>query len=187
MRKTAVLAAASLAGLALLAAGTASAGADTTYQLSGKQIVVNEDQGIYKMRGSLIGRWNVTSFDESIQDPYYHGSGTEAFKGCLDRRRDGRCKHDPSGTLSITFEYWALFGSEDPASLVWGACWHPVVSGTGDFAGASGVLTMVDTPTKQGVKTAYIGNLTLKGKGKGKATRRAQAHSARAAGAACAR
>jgi hypothetical protein len=60
-----------------------------------------------------------------------------------------------------------------------------VVSGTGDFAGASGVLTMVDTPTKQGVKTAYIGNLTLKGKGKGKGTRRAQAHSARAAGAAC--
>jgi hypothetical protein len=183
MRMTAVLAAASLAGVASLAAGTASASADTTYPLSGKQTVVNEDKGLYKMSGSLIGRWNVTSFEESVQDPYYHGSGTEEFKGCLDRRRDGRCKHDPSGTLSITFEYWALFGSDDPASLVWGACWHPVVSGTGDFAGASGVLTMVDTPTKQGVKTAYIGNLTLKGKGK--ATRRAQAHGARAAGAAC--
>jgi hypothetical protein len=134
-----------------------------TYTVSGKQIVVDEENGIYKMRGSLIGRWSVTSFQESIQDPYYHGSGTEEFKGCLDRRRDGRCKHDPSGTLQITFEYWALFGSEDPESLVWGSCWHPVVSGTGDFDGASGVFTMVDTPTKHGVSTAYIGNLTLKG------------------------
>jgi hypothetical protein len=162
MRMTAVLAAASLAGLALLAAGPASA--DTTYPLSGKQTVVNEEQGIYKMRGSLIGGWRVTAFEESVQEPYFHGSGTEAFKGCLDRRRDGRCKHDPAGTLSITFEYWALFGSEDPDSLVWGACWHPVVSGTGDFAGAQGVLVMADTPTKRGVKTAYIGNLTLPGK-----------------------
>jgi hypothetical protein len=53
--------------------------------------------------------------------------------------------------------------SDDPASLVWGACWHPVVSGTDDFEGARGVFVMADTPTKQGVKTAYIGNLTLDG------------------------
>jgi hypothetical protein len=39
-----------------------------------------------------------------------------------------------------------------------------VVSGTDDFAGAQGVLVMADTPTKHGVKTGYIGNLTLKGK-----------------------
>jgi hypothetical protein len=134
-----------------------------TYEVSGKQIVVDEENGIYKMRGSLIGRWSVTSFQESAQDPYFHASGTEEFKGCLDRKRDGRCKHDPHGTLSMTFEYWALFGSEDPESLVWGACWHPVVGGTGDFEGASGVFTMVDTPTQHGVKTAYIGNLTLGG------------------------
>lgn len=146
------------AAAVLVAAAPAAA---KTYEVSGKQIVVNEDKGIYKMRGSLIGRWTITSFTESVQDPYYHGSGTESFKGCLDRKRDGRCKHDPSGTLSMTFEYWALFGSEDPESLVWGSCWHPVVSGTGDFAGASGVFTMVDTPTSKGVKTKYIGNLTL--------------------------
>ena len=124
---------------------------------------MDEENGIYKMRGSLIGRWNVTSFQESAQDPYFHGSGTEEFKGCLDRKRDGRCKHDPRGTLQITYEYWALFGSEDPESLVWGSCWHPVVSGTGDFEGATGVFTMVDTPTKNGVSTRYIGNLTLEG------------------------
>jgi hypothetical protein len=160
MRTTAV----SLAVVALLAAGTASASADTTYPLSGKQTVVNEDKGLYKMRGSLIGRWTVTSFNEVADPTYFHATGTEEFKGCLDRRRDRSCKSDPSGTLSLTFEYWALFGSEDPDSLVWGACWHPVVSGTGDFAGAQGVLVMADTPTKRGVKTAYIGNLTLPGK-----------------------
>jgi hypothetical protein len=134
-----------------------------THEVSGKQIVVDEENGIYKMRGSLIGRWSVTSFQESAQDPYFHGSGTEQFKGCLDRKRDGRCKYDPRGTLQMTFEYWALFGSEDPESLVWGSCWHPVVSGTGDFEGASGVFTMVDTPTKKGVTTRYIGNLKLGG------------------------
>ena len=133
-----------IAAAVLVAAAPAAA---KTYEVSGKQIVVDEDKGVYKMRGSLIGRWTITSFTESVQDPYYHGSGTESFKGCLDRKRDGRCKHDPSGTLSFTFEYWALVGSEDPESLIWGSCWHPVVSGTGDFADASGVLTMVDTPT----------------------------------------
>jgi hypothetical protein len=151
-----------LATAAAILAAAAPAAAKT-YAVSGRQIAVDADKGIYKMRGSLIGRWTVTSFAESIQDPYYHGSGTEAFKGCLDRKRDGRCKRDPYGTLSMRFDYWALFGSEDPDSLVWGACWHPVVGGTGDFQGASGVFTMVDTPTKHGVKTAYIGNLTFGG------------------------
>lgn len=153
-----------LATAAAMLIVAAPASAASTYTLSGKQIVVDEEQGIYKMRGSLIGRWTITSFQEVAQPPYFHATGTEEFKGCLDRRHDRSCKRDPSGTLSFTFEYWALFGSEDPASLVWGACWHPVVSGTGDFAGAQGVLAMADTPTKKGVKTAYIGNLTLKGK-----------------------
>jgi hypothetical protein len=171
-----------LLGWALL---PASASAKTTYQLSGKQVVVNEDEGIWKMRGSLIGRWTITSFQEAplAQSPYFHATGTEKFRGCLNRGRDHSCKGDPSGTLSFTFEYWALLGSEDPSSLVWGACWHPVVSGTGDFAGANGVITIVDTPTKNGLKSSYIGNLTLKGKSKN--VRRAQAHTARTAGAGC--
>jgi hypothetical protein len=157
--KRLVLLATALAILVVVAPASAK-----TYPVSGKQIVVDEDKGIYKMRGSLIGRWAVTAFEEVTDPTYFHGRGTEAFRGCLDRRHDRSCKGDPSGTLSMTFEYWALFGSEDPDSLVWGACWHPVVSGTGDFEGAQGVFVMADTPTKHGVSTAYIGNLTLKGK-----------------------
>ena len=147
---------------ATVLAAAAPAGAKT-HAVSGKQIVVNEDAGTFKMRGGLIGVWQATGFKELETSPWYHAEGTETFKGCLDRRRDRSCKGDPSGTLSFTFEYWALFASEDPASLVWGACWHPVVSGTRDFAGAQGVVVFADTPTHDGVKTRYIGNVTLKG------------------------
>jgi hypothetical protein len=145
-----------IAAALLVAAPTAAA---KTYKVSGKQVAVDEDKGIYKMRGSLIGRWTIDTFEESPSGPYFHATGTETFKGCLDRRRDHRCKHDPHGTLSFSFEYWAAFAADD--SLIWGSCWHPVTGGTGDFANAQGVLTMVDTPTKKGVETSYIGNLSL--------------------------
>jgi hypothetical protein len=154
-------------GAAVLASCTAAlavaspADADT-YKVSGKQIAIDAEAGTFKMKGGLIGDWAITSFEEIAKSPYYHAKGTETFKGCLDRRRDRSCKGDPSGTLSFTMEYWALFGSADPASLVWGACFHPVVSGTGAFAGARGAIQMVDTPTSGGIATGYIGNVTLK-------------------------
>jgi hypothetical protein len=155
-----VLAVCAVAGLGL----AAPAGAKT-YAVKGTQKVVDEDAGLYKLRGSLVGKWSITNFEELGTEPYFHARGTELFKGCLDRRRDRSCKGDPKGTLSFTFEYWAHFASPDPASLVWGACWHPIVQGTRDFEGAQGVLVMADTPTKDGVVTKYIGNVTLPGHG----------------------
>ena len=59
---------------------------------------------------------------------------------------------------------------------MWGTCWHPVVSGTGAFAGARGVLAFVDSPTSKGVSTRYIGSLTLKRAG---SSRKASATAAR--------
>jgi hypothetical protein len=154
-----------VAACAVVALAVAAPAGAKTYAVKGTQTVVNEDQGIFKMRGGLVGKWNITSFEEApiADSPYFHATGTELFKGCLNRGRGRSCKGDPSGTLSFTFEYWALFASPDPESLVWGSCWHPIVKGTGDFTGAQGVLTMVDTPTRNGVKTKYIGNVTLKG------------------------
>ena len=134
-----------------------------TYSVRGTQTIIDEDAGLFKMHGSLKGRWATTSFEVLGTDPYFHARGTERFTGCLDRKHDHSCRRDPKGTLSFTFDYWALFASEDPESLVWGACWHPIVEGTGDFAGAQGVIQMVDTPTREGVVTKYIGNVTLKG------------------------
>ena len=152
-----------LAAACVIALAVAVPASGKTYRVSGQQITVDADAGIYKMRGGLIGDWRITSFEELGTTPYYHARGTERFKGCIDRRRDRSCKGDPSGTLELTMEYWALFASPDPASLVWGACFHPIVSGTGDFAGVQGVVQMLDTPSRKGVRTDYIGNLTLKG------------------------
>jgi hypothetical protein len=150
----------------------ASPAGAATYDVAGKQKVIDADAGTYKMTGGLRGLWKTTSFEQVAVSPYFEAKGTESFRGCVDRRRDRSCKGDPSGTLKFEFRYWAIYGSADPASLVWGACWHPVVSGTGAFAGAQGVLTFVDSPVAAGGRTHYIGTLTLKGR-----------HSARASAA----
>jgi hypothetical protein len=144
---------------ALVLAASASA---ATYEVSGTQTVVNEATGAFEMHGSLIGGWQTTSYTEIATSPIYRAKGTEEFTGCLDVKGDGKCKKgDPSGTLNFRFRYWALFDAD--GGLVWGTCTHPVTGGTGDFAGAKGVIAMVDTPTEQGVTTSYIGNLTLRG------------------------
>jgi hypothetical protein len=171
--------------LALAAAGAtlalaAPAGAATTFRVAGSQTVVNEEEGTYKMTGGLKGDWATTSFKEIAKAPLYRGRGTERFTGCLDRRGDGSCAGDPAGTLSFSFLYWAKFGPGD--KLVWGSCWHPVTRGTGAFAGATGVLTMVDTPTPAGVKTSYIGNITLAGGSGARARRSAGAAAVRGCG-----
>ena len=153
--------AALVAALAALAVAAPAGAKTTTYPVSGKQTVVDEQAGTYKMSGDLVGDWAITSFNQLATTPLYRAKGTEHFSGCLDRNRDGSCANDPTGTLDFTFRYWAQFGPGD--ALVWGACWHPVTGGTGAFKGASGVLTMADTPTGGGsVTTAYIGSITLK-------------------------
>jgi hypothetical protein len=173
---TRLLLAAAVAALVVAAPASAK-----TYRVSGKQIAVNENAGKYRMTGGLVGKWKMTSFKTIATAPIYRAKGTEKFDGCLDRRRDGHCAGDPRGTIRFDFLYWGLFGPGD--SLVWGSCWHPVTGGTGDFGGARGVLTFVDTPTAKGVKTAYIGNLTL---GASRHSRRAARSGASAsAGHAC--
>jgi hypothetical protein len=150
----AVIVAGAMLGLA------AQAGAASTYIVSGSQTVVDEAAGSFKMSGSLLGDWQFTSFTEIATSPLYRAKGTELFTGCLDRARDGSCgAHDPSGTLSFSFRYWAQFTSG--GQLVWGACTHPITGGTEAFAGAAGDLLMVDTPTPEGTKTRYVGRVTL--------------------------
>jgi hypothetical protein len=103
----------------------------------------------------VIGDWAITSFTEIATSPIYRAKGTEMFSGCLDVKRDGTCKGDPSGTLSFRFSYWALL--DEGGGLVWGTCTHPVSGGTGAFAGARGVIAMVDTPTARGVSCLTSG------------------------------
>ncbi len=133
--------------------------------LKGKQTVVDQQKGMFRMTGSLVGDWNMTAFkvEYGDTDGRFVGSGKELFKGCHDTDRSGACDSgEPSGTLRFTFVYWASYkpGTE---TLVKGQCVHPVVGGTGAFAKAKGVVHMVDTPTKAGVRTTYTGALTVPG------------------------
>jgi hypothetical protein len=156
--RTLSLGVATLAALALAAPAQAA-----TYRVAGKQKTIDADAGRYRMSGGLIGRWVTTSSQQVAAEPFYEATGTEKFRGCIDRRRDRSCAGDPAGTLSFDFRLWALNANADPASLIWGACWHPIRSGTGDFRGAQGVLTFVDSPTATAVKTVYIGTITTNG------------------------
>lgn len=127
--------------------------------VSGRQTVVDADKGLYRMKGGLLGSWQQTGFTEIATSPIYEAKGTESFQGCVDRGRDGSCAGDPSGRLDFSFLYWGSFGAGD--SLNWGACYHPIVGGTGDFRGAIGVLVFADTPVAGGVLTRYAGSVTI--------------------------
>jgi hypothetical protein len=141
---------------ALLAASPASA-----IPVSGKQTIVSEKKGTSKMAGGLIGQWAITSFKVLKTKPVIRARGTESFDGCLDVDLDGSCSGNPSGTLAFSFRYWGKTAGDGSVQL--GTCAHPVVSGTGSFAGATGFLQMVDTPTKKPpfTKTTYEGEINL--------------------------
>jgi hypothetical protein len=157
LRHRSVLVLACVTTLVIAAPATAA-----TYRVAGKSVTVDAEAGLSVMRGGLIGDWATTSFEVVEVSPVFHGRGTETFAGCLNRNgRDRSCKGDPAGTLAFTFDYFAAFASPDPESLIWGSCVHPIVSGTGAFAGAQGVIAMVDMPTPAGVVTRYEGTITL--------------------------
>lgn len=150
-----------LLGLAICCALTAASAQAKVVSVSGTQTVVDEEAGTYRMEGDLVGGWRITSFKELATSPLYQAKGTEAFRGCLDRGRDGGCSGDPSGKLRLRFRYWALFASDE--SLRAGACWHPIIGGTGAFAGARGAMQMLDAPTETGVETTYVGRIRMGG------------------------
>jgi hypothetical protein len=156
-----------IACLVLLAAAALlvwAAPASATY-VSGKQTVANAKKGTFKMAGGLVGSWAITSFKEvQTKKAVFKATGTESFNGCMDVGHDGSCTGDPSGTMDFTFRYWAKV-SKDGERVELGTCAHPVVSGTGGFAGATGFLMMVDTPIKKKpfIKTHYEGDINLVG------------------------
>jgi hypothetical protein len=103
--------------------------------------------------------------------PVFKAKGIESFEGCVDRKLDGSCAGDPTGTLKFSFRYWAKFGKGDKLEL--GTCAHPVIAGTGAFQGATGFLMMVDLPMKKAPfeMTEYEGVITLVGAGAGASAR----------------
>jgi hypothetical protein len=140
--------------IALLGTATASA---ATFQVAGVQsapvdstVCPNQtpNQPAYTMAGGLIGCWYQDSFNPhspiGTLSGVFQGTGTEHFVGCLDLNGDGTCDAgDPSGTLSFTYQVSLKFDPVTGAEIH-GRCQHPIVSGTGDFAGATGVITFHD-------------------------------------------
>jgi hypothetical protein len=157
MRRALVVAATVVAA----AAFTATAESRGTMQVSGVQSAPQAD-GSDLMSGSLIGVWWTTSFVVKGVEPSggVQGSGTETFVGCLDANGSGTCDaDDPSGTIDFAFTFTAKY---DPSftTQFHGRCHHPVVDGTGDFAGATGVLDFKDD-TATG-SADYRGHLDLR-------------------------
>ena len=147
------------------AAEDASASAREVVHVSGRQIPIDVNNGVYTMRGDLRGKWTVVTDKTLHHSPtLIIESGTERFQGCLDRGHDHSCQSgEPSGDLRFAFLYWASFDKQ--GNLIRGQCVHPVYGGTGAFAGARGVVRMFDHPVGGGVRTTYLGTLVLRGTG----------------------
>jgi len=160
MHRHRVLALAAAAACAA-AIAVASPAAAVTYELSGTQVGVTPDWALNY--GGLLGAWNVQgTLDPASVAPIFRFTGTETFHGCLNLNHDDSCDKEPFGTLSFSFEAWIKsFPPYDDDSEVWGACYHPITGSTGDFQGADGVLTMVDTPTRHGIHTRWQAVLIL--------------------------
>ena len=140
-------------------------GGSQNVRVSGQQIPVDIDDGRYEMRGSLIGDWHYIPREVLHNDPerptLYVEAGVEVFTGCIDRRpRDGECTdRDAQGELHFAFLYWASYDLS--GDLIRGQCVHPITGGRGDFAGARGLLRMVDRPAGDEIETTYRGQIEL--------------------------
>jgi hypothetical protein len=87
--------------------------------------------------GSLIGCWYLDTYNpvDSDRSAGLIAYGTEHFNGCLG---------DRCGTFNTTFTFTAKYGSD--GAEIHGRCHHPIVGGSGGFAGATGVVNMHDLP-----------------------------------------
>ena len=171
-KRIAVLAALAAAVLSV-ATAVATAGSNGPQKLRGNYVVVDEEKGLSRTDGSLIGTWQTMSFKTIAEGltqtagvggpPYeYAAAGTELFTGCHDRNANKKCDAAEKGTLRFTFTYWGTYDPETGA-LIKGQCQHPIVGGTGAFKLARGVVYMSDRPTASGVVTVYSGTLAYGG------------------------
>jgi hypothetical protein len=118
------------------------------------------------MPGGLVGCWYTDTYIEkkthvkSADGKYeFIFTGTEHFTGCLDTDGDGGCSGDPTGTFYTTFTFTTQFEVQTPTEIR-GRCHRPIVSGTGDFAGATGVSNFKDDVSDpSNVTSPYMGHI----------------------------
>lgn len=165
--RRAMMVAAGCAGLAVVAAAGQAVGAQVA--VTGTQTLVrgadtpDPTDDVFTMTGGLVGQWSTTRFDLLGADPLSGrvvAVGAEHFDGCLDRNHDGSCGGgDVRGALDFGYVFWGQFDLASFAEQS-GQCVHPTISGTGGFAGSTGVLTFVDDPPGSGT-AIYRGRLSV--------------------------
>jgi hypothetical protein len=104
-----------------------------------------------ELTGSLHGCWyTYVSSSKFNRSGTYQETGTEIFVGCLN----GTC-----GTFETTYTFTAKYVDETFDEEIHGRCHHPIVGGTGDFAGAKGVLLFKDDVVN--LNFQFRGHITL--------------------------
>jgi hypothetical protein len=143
-----------LAG-SVLTAGAAAAGNGTTIARGVQLAAGTCADGGYAMTGSLIGCWWIDTFEtkSSPDKSTFVARGTEHFTGCLG---------STCGTFYTTYTFTAKTDGPWPTSAeIHGRCHHPIIGGTGGFAGASGVLSFHDVVDVSPPYYPYAGNVHL--------------------------
>ena len=89
------------------------------------------------LSGSLDGCWyTYVSASQFNPSGTYIEQGTEIFVGCLDGTT--------CGTFETIYTFTAKYVDDTFAEEIHGRCEHSIVGGTGDFAGAKGVILFKD-------------------------------------------
>ena len=107
---------------------------------------------IHLSDGGLEGCWyTYVSASQFNPSGTYIEQGTEIFVGCLNGTA--------CGTFETTYTFTAKYVDDTFAEEIHGRCHHPIVGGTGDFAGANGVILFKDDVVN--LKYNYRGHLSL--------------------------
>lgn len=140
---------------AMLTTGAVAAGSGTTIVRGIQHEAGSCEDGGYLMTGDLEGCWWVDTF-ETRSDPdksMFLAWGNEHFTGCMG---------SVCGTFWTTYTYTAKTdGPWVNFAEIHGRCHHPVLRGTGGFAGASGEISFHDVVDVSPPYYPYVGNVHL--------------------------
>jgi hypothetical protein len=104
------------------------------------------------LTGSLNGCWyTYVSASQFNPSGTYLEQGTEIFVGCLNGLA--------CGTFQTLYTFTGKYTDPTFAQEIHGRCEHRIVDGTGDFAGATGVILFKDDVVN--LKFDYRGNISL--------------------------
>lgn len=95
----------------------------------------------FTMAGSLQGCWYTTSFKVVQTTPSggYRERGEERFIGCLVDGTNRTC-----GSFDTSYQFEGKYQTVAPFAEIHGRCQHPIVGGTGGFAGITGRVDFKD-------------------------------------------